>query len=137
MGMTYAILKVKQSHEHPDFIEVKFLVDSGAVFSLVPSEDIERIGIQPHRTMKFVLADGTEIERKVGDAYFEWQGDGGAAPVIFGEVGDEPILGSTTLESLGLVLNPFSRELKPMRMLLVLTDNRTVVSSVEFPEGTQ
>jgi len=34
-------------------------------------------------------------------------------------MGDEPILGSTTLESLGLVLNPFSRELKPMRMLLV------------------
>jgi clan AA aspartic protease len=119
MGMTYAILKVKQSHEHKDFIEVKFLVDSGAVYSLVPSEHIERIGIQPHRTMKFVLADGTEIERKVGDAYFEWQGDGGAAPIIFGEVGDEPILGLTTLESLGLVLNPFSRELKPMRMLLV------------------
>jgi predicted aspartyl protease len=68
--------------------------------------------------MTFVLADGTEIRRKVGDAYFEWRGEGGAAPVIFGEKGDEPLLGATTLESLGLVLNPFNRELSPMRMML-------------------
>ena len=44
---------------------------------------------------------------------------GGAAPVIYGEEGDDPLLGVTTLEALGLVLNPFTRELYPMRMLLV------------------
>jgi hypothetical protein len=53
----------------------------------------------------------------VGDAYFEYRGDGGAAPVIFGEDGDQPLLGATTLESLGLVLNPFKRELHPMTLL--------------------
>ena len=42
----------------------------------------------------------------------------GPAPVIFGELGDEPLLGATTLEALGLVLNPFTRTLHPMRMLL-------------------
>ena len=119
MGITYALLKVKKSHQDKDFIEVKFLVDSGAVYSLVPSSNLEKIAVLPHRTMKFVLADGTELERDVGDAYFEWQGNGGAAPVIFGEEGDEPLVGSTTLESLGLILNPFNRELKPMRMLLM------------------
>jgi len=69
--------------------------------------------------MDFSLADGSTVTRKVGDVYFEYQGDGGAAPVIFGEEGDEPLLGATTLESLGLVLNPFQRELHPMRMLLM------------------
>ena len=54
----------------------------------------------------------------MGDAYFEFQGEGGAAPVIFGEKGDEPLLGATTLESIGLVLDPFKRRLIPMRMLL-------------------
>jgi len=39
--------------------------------------------------------------------------------VIFGEKGDEPLLGATTLESLGLVLDPFKRRLIAMRMLLV------------------
>jgi len=119
MGMTYAVLKVKKSHQHVEFFEKQFLVDSGAVYSLVASTDLEKLDIKPHRVKKFVLADGTELERKVGDAFFEWQGKGGAAPVIFGEDGDEPLLGTTTLESLGLVLDPFKRELHPMRMLLV------------------
>ena len=38
---------------------------------------------------------------------------------MYGEEGDEPLLGATTLESLGLVLNPFKRELYPMRMVLM------------------
>ena len=119
MGMIYAMFKVKKSYQDSDFIDVKFLIDSGSVYSLVPSKELDKMGIVPHRTMKFVLADGTEVNRKVGDAYFEWRGEGGAAPVIFGEEGDEPLLGTTTLESLGLILNPFNRELKPMRMLLM------------------
>jgi hypothetical protein len=60
----------------------------------------------------------------VGDAYFEYQGQGSAGPVIFGEAGDEPLLGALTLESLGLVLNPFSRELQPMRLMLAHTSTR-------------
>jgi clan AA aspartic protease len=112
------ILKVKKSHDHVDFIEVKFLIDSGVVYSVVSAVELKKINIKPHRAMAFVLADGTKIERKVGDAYFEWHGEGGAAPVIFGEKGDSPVLGATALESLGLVLNPFTRELSPMRMML-------------------
>ncbi len=69
--------------------------------------------------MDFFLADGTKITSQVGDAYFEYMGEGGAAPIIFGEEGDEPILGATALESCGLVLNPYRRELYPMRMSMV------------------
>jgi len=68
--------------------------------------------------MDFNLADGTTISREVGDACFEFQGQRGPAHVIFGEEGDEPLLGATTLESLGLVLDPFKRRLIPMRMVL-------------------
>ena len=68
--------------------------------------------------MDFSLFDGRTITRQVGDAYFEFGGDGGAAPVIFGGKGDEPLLGATTLGSIGLVLDPFKRLLIPMRMLL-------------------
>lgn len=98
---------------------VNFLIDSGAVYSLVPAATLQRLGIRPHRTVEFSLADGRTVSRRVGDAYFEINGEGGAAPVIFGEKDDEPLLGATTLESLGLVLDPFKRRLIPMRMLLV------------------
>ena len=119
MGLTTQKLLVKESHRARRKADVKFLVDSGAVYSLVPAPILKRLGIHSHREVDFTLADGTSIRRKVGDAYFELRGEGGAAPVIFGEEGDEPLLGATTLESLGLVLDPFKRRLLPMRMLLV------------------
>jgi len=118
MGLTHVTLTVKPSRDHPESIEVKFLVDSGAVYSLVPGEQLKKLELKAHRSVKFVLADGTDPDTQVGDAYFEYQGQGSAGPVIFGEAGDEPLLGALTLESLGLVLNPFSRELQPMRLML-------------------
>jgi hypothetical protein len=36
--------------------------------------------------------------------------------VMFGEPGDSPLLGATTLEGFGLILDPFRRELKPLPM---------------------
>src|SRR5437870_5484807 len=111
MALTHQKLIVKESRKARRKAAINFLIDSGAVYSLVPEASLRRLGIVPHRKMEFVLADGTTITRKVGDAYFEWHGEGGAAPVIFGEAGDKPLLGATTLESLGLVLNPFKRQL--------------------------
>ncbi len=97
---------------------VEFLMDSGAVYSVVPGAILRKLGLRPYRTETFTLADGTKVKRKVGDAYFEINGSRGPAPVIFGEKGDESLLGVTTLESLGLVLDPFKRALRPMRFLL-------------------
>ncbi len=68
--------------------------------------------------MSFSLADGTSIKRKISSAYFEFEGEGGPAPVIYGEEGDTALSGVTTLESIALVLNPFTRTLHPMRMLI-------------------
>jgi clan AA aspartic protease len=118
MGLTSQKLVVKESHRSRRKATVNFLIDSGAVYSLVPADTLRRLGIQPHRQVDFALADGTTIRRPVGDAYFEFQGEGGAAPVIFGQADDEPLLGATTLESLGLMLDPFKRRLIQMRMLL-------------------
>ena len=109
---------VKLARVAKKFVEVEFLVDSGAVYSLVPGKFLDTIGIEPYKEMSFALADGTSIKRRVSSAYFEYENEGGPAPVIYGEEGDTPLLGATTLESIGLVLNPFSRTLHLMRMLL-------------------
>jgi predicted aspartyl protease len=119
MGITTKYFIVKESRKSNKKIEIDFLIDSGAVYSLVSGVQLKALGIKPYKTVDFTLADGSKITRQVGDAYFEYKGDGGAAPVIFGEKGDKPLLGVTTLESLGLVLNPFKRELYPMRMLMM------------------
>lgn len=69
--------------------------------------------------MTFTLADGTSVERKVSECHIVLPQGESYTPVVLGEPGDEPLLGVVTLEILGLVLNPFTRTLQPMRMLLV------------------
>ena len=105
MGLTHQKFKVKASRKSRKAITVNFPIDSGAVYSLVPGKQLRSIGIKPYRKLDFLLADGSSATREVGDAYFEYRGDGAPAPVIFGQNGDQPLLGATTLEGLGLVLN--------------------------------
>jgi clan AA aspartic protease len=98
---------------------VRFLVDSGATYSLLPQSVWQSIELTPKRKMTFTLADGTALERQVSECYILLLEGEGHTPVILGEAGDEALLGAVTLEILGLVFNPFSRTLQPMRMLLV------------------
>ena len=99
-------------------VTTRFLVDSGATYTLLPKPDWEEIGLQPKRTEAFALADGTIIERQVSEGYITLPQGEAHTPIILGEPGDEPLLGVITLEILGLVLNPFNRTLQPMRLLL-------------------
>lgn len=98
---------------------VRFLVDSGATYTLLPLEVWQDLGLKPKRTAVFTLADGTMLERQVSECHLTLPQGEGHTPVVLGEPGDQALLGVVTLEILGLVLNPFTRELQPMRMLLV------------------
>ena len=49
----------------------------------------------------------------MGIAGFEYLGERTAAPVIFGEEGDAALMGATTLEGFGFVLDPFRRGQRP------------------------
>ena len=97
---------------------VQFLVDSGATYTLLPNDVWRTLELSPKRSVRFTLADGTTIERQVSECHVSLPQGEGHTPVILGEPGDEALLGVVTLEILGLVLNPFTRTLQPMRMLL-------------------
>ncbi|HMD98215.1 MAG TPA: retroviral-like aspartic protease family protein [Terriglobia bacterium] len=97
---------------------LRFLVDSGAKYTLLPNNTWRSIGLTAKRSVSFALADGTRIERQVSECHIALPQGDGHTPVILGEPGDEALLGIITLENLGLVLNPFTRTLQPMRMML-------------------
>lgn len=97
---------------------VNFLVDSGAAYSLLPPPIWRSLGLQAMREDRFVLADGTVVTRDVSFCFLALPQGEGYSPVVLGEPGDDQaLLGAVTLENLGLVLNPFSRTLQPMRLL--------------------
>ncbi len=117
MGLTYIDGEVKGPTGKT--AAVRFLVDSGATYSLLAKKTWQDLGLQPKRKESFTLADGTRLERGVSECHLTLPQGDAHTPVILGEDDDEPILGVVTLEILGLVLNPFNRSLQPMRMLLV------------------
>ena len=117
MGMTY----IEATVRGPAGTErLKFLIDSGAMYSLLPDTVWRRLGITATREERFSLADGTSITRPVSECHFALAERAGHSPVILGDPDDpEALLGVVTLENLGLVFDPFHRTLHPMRMLLV------------------
>lgn len=98
--------------------QVRFLVDSGTTYSLLPQKIWQAIKLKPLREHTFTLADGSTITRKVSECYIILSQGEAHTPIILGEADDEALLGVVTLEILGLILDPFKRTLKPMRMLL-------------------
>jgi len=97
---------------------VRFLVDSGVTYTLLPELVWKGLELIPKRTVSFSLADGTTIDRSVSECFLSLPQGEAHTPVILGEESDEALLGTVTLEILGLVLNPFNRTLQPMRLLL-------------------
>jgi clan AA aspartic protease len=118
MGLTHIKVRLANPARPQRTLTVRFLVDSGALYSVVPAAVLRRLAIQPHSSRTFMLADGTEITRRIGDATFQLDDQRGASPVIFGEQGDSALLGAVSLESLGLILDPMKRVLRPLPMVL-------------------
>lgn len=118
MGLTVLNIEVGNPAS-PDITEpMELLIDSGAIYSVVPAPILERLGILPLSEQEFRLADGSRIVRRKGGAMFKYHDRVGVADVIFGEEGDSQLLGAFTLESLGLALDPLRRELRELPMIL-------------------
>ena len=118
MGLTHIRASIANPARLRRSARLMFLVDSGAMYSVVPSSVLHRLGIRSGKTMTFILADGTEIKRSPGQALFRMKGEEGASPVVFGEKGNSTLLGSISQEVLGFMLDPFKREQGPLPMML-------------------
>ncbi len=117
MGITYIDGQIRGDNGKPAQ-NVRFLVDSGASYTLLPHDAWKALNLKPKRRASFSLADGTSVERDISECHITLPLGDGHTPVVLGEPGDDALLGVITLEILGLVLNPFNRTLHPMRMLL-------------------
>jgi clan AA aspartic protease len=112
MGLVYAVTEITNLHGNGGCFAMPFLVDTGATDTIVPANELEKIGIERSRKRLYELADGTVVSYDVGYAFVCVNGEKVAANVVFGNEGSEPLLGVTVLESAGFIVDPVNQILK-------------------------
>ena len=82
----------------------EFLVDSGAIDTVVPAKELREIGIPIVEERQYTLADGQVIELGVGVAQIGLMGGIAGVTVVFADDGVR-LLGATAMESLGIEID--------------------------------
>ncbi len=118
MGLTNVVADVSNPLDQRRKKTLTFLVDSGAVYSVIPAAELKALGVAPTGTRTFFLANGTPVKRRTGEARIRLGDESATCVVLFGERGDSTLLGVTTLENLGLVFDPIRQKLLSLPMLI-------------------
>jgi clan AA aspartic protease len=93
------------------FEAIEALVDTGATYTWVPRDLLERLGHAPERQWDFVLADGRTVLYGIGWMQVRFDGVTQPTPVIFGDPGTDPLLGVVTLEEFRLGVDAVNQRL--------------------------
>lgn len=105
------------------FESMEALVDTGASYTWIPRDVLERLGVRPDEERVFVLADGREVRYPMAWLRVRLERGERIQPtlVVCGDAGTEPLLGAFTLEGFGLGVDPVNRRLIPVPGLLKAT----------------
>lgn len=95
------------------------LVDTGATNTVIPADVLRRLGVVPHRSSTFQLADGRELELEIGRAWVRVDGQQEFTQVVFGPPGSGPILGAITLAEMNLAVGPVAQKVVPVNRYLM------------------
>jgi clan AA aspartic protease len=96
-----------------EFVAVEAMVDTGAIYTMLPEDLLDRLGVMRLETDIFELADDSLVEYPIGDAVVRLQGRTRTVPVVFARPGNTPLLGATTLEIFRLAADPVHKQLIP------------------------
>lgn len=96
-----------------EVIQVEALVDTGSLHTMIPESASAYLHMRIESHEEFELADGNLVVYPVGAARIKVLERSMICPVIFGP-DDQYILGATSLETLGFVVDPIGEELMPV-----------------------
>lgn len=94
--------------------ELEFLVDTGASYMVIPPAIAEELGLKPVKKTKVTLADKRELEAGYAFAYVSLLGrEAPVTALVFDS--PFPLLGTFTLQVLGLEVDPAKEQVRPSR----------------------
>jgi phosphoribosyl-AMP cyclohydrolase len=98
---------------------VEPVVDTGTLYSQFPESLLERLGYRADATRPFRLADGSVVERPIGDVRVKIGSEVRTVTCIFGPEAADALLGATALEAFSLAPDPVNETLNPTIALLL------------------
>jgi clan AA aspartic protease len=101
------------------FERVEALVDTGATYTVVPRDVLERLGITPQFRRRFRIANGRVVELEMAFVIVRLEGEMTYTLCAFGEPGTDALIGKVTLVSLGLGVDAENQRLVPIELPLV------------------
>jgi predicted aspartyl protease len=89
-------------------------VGTKAQYAWAPQRVLEQLGVQVEKRVPMRHpGDGRLIKRDIGQATVQIGDRVAVCPVVFGAERDAPLLGSETLEALGLQVDTVKQQLRP------------------------
>lgn len=125
MGIAYVEGTISHTSQAAQKVRLRFLVDTGAFFTVVPRDVLRKLGVRPVREERVRFADGRTARWKVGETRLSVNGRATTTWVLFGKPKTQPLLGAYGLEGLGLIVDPRTKRLVPMPIVIVAVEFRT------------
>jgi predicted aspartyl protease len=116
MGTFSVTIEVGDPHGR-NWEAVEALADTGATYTWIGRDVLERLGIRPEFRFTFETADGRVIERDVAQTWARVNGEQRITLVVFGDTASGALLGAYTLEGVGMSVDPVNRRLVRVRGL--------------------
>lgn len=98
---------------------VEALVDTGAIFSAIPTPLLERLGVTPFSTVPVRFANGQVDHRPIGQLEAELEGQRRPILCLFGSPNAPPFIGAHALEVFLLTVDPVEQKLVPKEAYLM------------------
>ena len=96
------------------------LVDTGAMFNVIQAPVLERLGVKPSRIARFANGrNGQPQKWQMADVEIEIEGQRMPNICLFGPAEAQPVIGSHTLDTFLLAVDPVEQKLVPKEALLM------------------
>lgn len=119
MGTFRTTIMIESTERRGDMRTVEnALVDPGSEYTWVPREVLDELQIRSELTQRFIVADGRQLERRLGIAIVHAAGAKAPDFVVFAEPGDMILLGARSLEGLNVRVDAQRKQLVPAGPIL-------------------
>ena len=99
---------------------IRGMVDTGAMFTVVPASVLRRLGVQPIRRIPVQFATGEVQQWQLGQVEAELLGQKSPILVFFGAEDAPALIGAHTLEAFLLDVDVVQKKLVPKTALLMV-----------------